>query len=60
MSIVEFPRRDLRARREWRPDELRQLTELFGARRSASSRWEVGATEGGRPAVLSARPGAGL
>ena len=48
MNIVEFPRRDSAGSPEWRTDELRQLTELFGAD-GAPVTWEVGATEAGDP-----------
>jgi len=48
MSIVEFPRRGVAGSPEWRADELRQLTELFGAD-GAQVTWEVGATEAGDP-----------
>jgi hypothetical protein len=50
MKIVEFPRRDPCGSPDWRPDELRQLTELFGADAAqAGITWEVGATEVGDP-----------
>jgi hypothetical protein len=47
MKIVEFPRRACGSP-EWRPDELRQLTEMFGAE-GAQVTWEVGTTEAGDP-----------
>lgn len=50
MTIVEFPRRDASAWGNWRPDELRQLTELFQADPAEAGRtWDVGATEAGDP-----------
>ena len=48
MNIVEFPRREAASSSEWRADELRQLTELFGAA-GAQVTWEVGTTEAGDP-----------
>ena len=48
MSIVEFPRRDAAPSGDWRPEELRELTELFAPAR-ASITWEVGLTEAGDP-----------
>jgi hypothetical protein len=50
MNIVEFPRRDACGSPDWRPDELRQLTELFGVGREPDGiTWEVGSTETGDP-----------
>jgi hypothetical protein len=50
MKIVEFPRRDACGSPDWRPDELRQLTELFGAGAAQDGlTWEVGTTEAGDP-----------
>jgi hypothetical protein len=48
MSIVEFPRRDAAPSGNWRPEELRELTELF-APTQANVTWEVGLTEAGDP-----------
>jgi hypothetical protein len=47
MSIVQFPRRDAAPSGDWRPDELRELTQLFATR--AGVTWEVGSTEAGDP-----------
>jgi hypothetical protein len=50
MNIVEFPCRDVSGSPDWRADELRQLTALFGTDQTqAGITWEVGATEAGDP-----------
>ena len=50
MNIVEFPRRGACASSDWRPEELRQLTELFQADPAeAGITWDIGTTEQGDP-----------